>query len=186
MTVEELIASIRGNDEDARAKAWMHAGPLGAAAIAPLAPLMAAEDTETRRAAVRAAWKVVRHAGRPGAGAEASAVSRELVVLISGDQSEPVKREAVWMASEISGDEAVAPLARLLMDRDLGEHARAALQRIPGDKSLAALKDGFAAAPTERKAAIAESLHRRGVEVSGFTCRKLVPTKSTNVKPVGR
>lgn len=184
--LDELVAIISGGDEAARAQAWQSAGPLGAAAIKPLAPLMDHKDTETRRAATRAVWKIVRHAGRPDAESEAKAVSAELIPLLGSGQPWAVRREAAWMLSEIGGDEAVDPLVILLGDPDLREHARAALQRIPGEKSLAALKSALEAAPEDYKPALAESLRRRGVEVPGIKSRKLVPAKATAVKPVGR
>ena len=60
------------------------------------------------------------------------------------------------------------------------------LQRIPGEKSLAALQAGLAVAPQDFKINIAQSLRARGVTVPGLPCQKLVPTKKTNVKPEGR
>jgi len=186
MTIDELVSKISGKDEGARGEAWQNAGPLGAPAIKPLTPLMADKDTEVRRAATRAAWKIVRHAGRPGAEKEAAAVSAALLGLLGDDQPEVVRREVAWMTSEIAGDEAVDPLAKLLKDKDLREHARAALQRIPGQKSLAALKTALEAAPEDYKPALAESLRRRGVEVPGIKSLKLVPARPTEVKPVGR
>ena len=186
MTIDELVAKISGKDEAARAEAWQNAGPLGAAAIKPLAPLMNEKDTEVRRAATRAAWRIVRQAGRPGAGQEAAAVSTELVGLLADGQPWAVRREAAWMLSEIAGDDAVDPLAKLLADNDLREHARAALQRIPGAKSLAALKAAMGTAPDDYKPALAESIRRRGEAVPGVKSQKLVPVKATAVKPVGR
>jgi hypothetical protein len=88
------------------------------------------------------------------------------------------------MLSEIGDDKAVDPLAALLTDKDLREDARAALQRIPGKKSLAALKAALATAPEDYKPAIAVSLRVRGVPVAGYPSKKLVPTKKTNVKAV--
>jgi HEAT repeat protein len=186
MTIDELISRIAGQNEGARAEAWQSAGSLGAAAIKPLAPLMDNKDTEARRAAARAAWKIVRHAGRPGAEKEAAAVSAELIGLLGDGQPWAVRREAAWMLSEIAGEEAVDPLARLLADKDLREHVRAALQRIPGPKSLAALKAALETAPVDYKPALAESLRRRGEEVPGVKSLRLVPAKATAVKPVGR
>jgi len=186
MTIDELIAKISGSDETARGEAWQNAGPLGAAAIKPLAPLMDHKDTEIRRAATRAAWKIVRHAGRPDARREARAVTDELIPLLGDGQPWAVRREAAWMLSEIAGSRAVEPLAKLLNDKDLREHARAALQRIPGRRSLAALKAAFEAAPEDYKPALAESLRIRGQKVENVKSVKLVPVKSTAVKPVGR
>lgn len=186
MTIDELVSRIRGQDESARAEAWQNAGPLGAPAIKPLAPLMNDPDTELRRAATRAAWKIVRHAGRPGAAPEAAAVGAELIRLLDDESPGTVRREAAWMLSEIAGDEAVDPLARLLSNSDLREHARAALQRIPGAKSLAALRTAMGTAPDDYKPALAESIRRRGEDVPEIKSRKLVPVKATTVKPVGR
>lgn len=182
MKTEELIAAIEGKDETARADAWQKAGPLGSEAVAPLAEVMAAKDTETHRAATRALWKIVRHAGRPGAGGEAAAVSAKLIGVLQAGAAGNVAAEVAWMLSEIAGPEAVASLSKLLASKELREHARAALQRIPGDESLAALKAGLAAAQGDHKPAMAESLRRRGVEVPDVPCEKLKPTRSTKVK----
>ena len=88
-----------------------------------------------------------------------------------------VRREVLRMLSEIGGDESVDSIAALLGDRELHEDARAALERIPGGKSLAALQDGLRTAPEAFKPAIAQSLRVRGVNVSGYPSQKLVPTR---------
>jgi len=72
----------------------------------------------------------------------------------------------------------------LLSNSELREDARMVLQRIPGRRSLAALRAGLKAAPKDFKINIAQSLRQRGVRVRGLPCVKLVPTKKTNVKPV--
>jgi len=138
---------------------------------------------ETARAASRALWRIVRHVGRPGASAERKAVVAELVSLLSEGPS-GVRREVVWMLSEIGDDEAVIPLAVLLSDRGLGEDARAALQRIPGGKSLAALKAALTEASADFKPALADALRARGELVSDFPSQKRVPTKATAVEPI--
>jgi hypothetical protein len=94
------------------------------------------------------------------------------------------RRELLWMLSEIGGDESVEPIAALLADTELRDDARMALQRIPGDKSLAALEGGLAAAPNDFKINIAQSLRSRGVTVPGHSCQKMVPTKQTSVKAI--
>ena len=86
------------------------------------------------------------------------------------------------MLSEIGGDESVEPIARLLSDKDLREDARCSLERLPGDKAVAALKTALATAPADFKPNIAQSLRARGVTVPGLPCRKLVPTRKTGVK----
>jgi len=183
--MSELIDRItKGNDKE-RADAWFHAGEIGAAAIRPLADTMGNENLEVARAAKRGMWQVVRHAGRPGAGEEKRAVVAELVPLLGKDRPEPLRREVLWMLSEIGGDESVDTVAALLVDEKLREDARCALERIPGDKSLEALQAALAKAPDDFKGNLAQSIRARGVEVPGVPCRKMVPTKQTGVKPVG-
>lgn len=182
-SVNELIAKIKSPDDAVRGPAWQGAAPHGAPAVKPLAEVMREPEFEIARAAKRALWKIVRHAGRPGAGAERKALAAELVALLLKDHT-PTRREVLWMLSEIGGDAAVPSVAALLSHPELREDARAVLERIPGNKSLAALKSALKTAPDDYKAAIAVSLRARGVTVKGYPSQKLVPTKKTDVKPV--
>ena len=133
----------------------------------------------------RELWSNVRRAGRPGAEKDKSAAVSELLGLLVTDSPLAARRELLWMLSEIGGDESVEPIAALLADSELRDDARMALQRIPGDKSLAALQGGLAAAPDDFKINIAQSLRSRGVTVPGHPCQKMVPTKQTSVKAIG-
>jgi HEAT repeat protein len=182
--VDELMAGIRDDNDKVRAEAWLGAGEVGAAAVKPLAKVMTDKDFEIARAAKRGLWKVVRHVGRPGAGNERRAVIGELVELLDDEQPVPVRREVLWMLSEIGTRRSIKPIAALLSNRELREDARMVLQRIPSKSALAALKAGLEDAPEDFKLNIAQSLRQRGVEVSGLPCVKLVPTKRTNVKPL--
>ncbi|MHC4647514.1 MAG: HEAT repeat domain-containing protein [Planctomycetota bacterium] len=183
-TVDELVAGIRDKDDQVRTEAWLGAGQVGAAAVGPLAKVMTDKDMEVARAAKRGLWKIVRHAGRPGAGEEKKAVSAELVGLLADDQPAPVQREVLWMLSEIGGRKHVDAIAALLSNSQLREDARMALQRLGSKKAVAALKKALDTAPEDFKLNIAQSLRQRGVKVDGLACVKLVPTKQTNVKPV--
>ena len=62
---------------------------------------------------------------------------------------------------------------------------RMVLERIPGDESLAALKEGLETLPEDFRLHIAQSLRNRGVEVdeNRYPCQKMVPTRATRVKP---
>jgi len=182
--VDELMAGIRDENDKVRAEAWLSAGEVGAAAVKPLAKVMTDKDFEIARAAKRGLWKVVRHVGRPGAGNERRAVLGELVELLDDEQPVPVRREVLWMLSEIGTRKSIKPIAALLSNRELREDARMVLQRIPSKSAVAALKAGLEAAPEDFKLNIAQSLRQRGVKVSGLPCVKLVPTKKTNVKPL--
>lgn len=183
--VADLVAKIRDKDDKVRAEAWLGAGKVGAPAVKPLARVMSDEDFEVARAAKRGLWSIVRYVGRPVADNEKKAAVKELVGLLSAAQPVAVRREVVWMLSEIGGDESVEPVAALLSNKELREDARMVLERLPGEKSLAALKRGLNAVPQEFKTNIAESLRARGVRVPGFPSQKLVPTRKTNVTPQG-
>ena len=181
--VEKLIGKIKDNSDKVRTEGWLGAGEIGAAAVKPLAEVMTDEDMEVARAAKRALWKIVRHTGRPKATREKRAVEAKLLELLGDDQPVSVRREVLWMLSEIGSFKSVKPIAGLLSNKQLREDARMALERIPGRGAVKALKDGLKAAPEDFKLNIAQSLRKRGTDVPGLACVKLVPTKKTNVKP---
>jgi HEAT repeat protein len=182
--VRQLIAQIKDSSDKVRTEAWLGAGDVGAPAVKPLAEVMTDSDLEVARAAKRALWKIVRHTGRPGANKEKRAVETELVELLDDGQPVAVRREVLWMLSEIGARNSIKPVAGLLSNKDLREDARMALERIPTKRAVTALEAGMKAAPEEFKPNIAQSLRKRGEEVAGYPCRKLVPTKQTNLKPL--
>ena len=182
--VENLISKLKDDSDEVRTEGWLGAGEVGAAVVKPLAKVMTDNDLEVARAAKRALWKIVRHTGRPKATKEKRAVETRLLELLGDDQPVSVRREVLWMLSEIGNRKTVEPIAALLSNKDLREDARMVLQRIPTKNALAALRTGFKAAPEDFKLNIAQSLRQRGVEVSGYPCVKLVPTKKTDVKPL--
>ena len=183
--IQGLIERIRSSDETVSGAAWQNAGPYGAAAVEPLAALMADENFELARKAKRALYRVVRYVGPPAAARERKAVERQLILLLSSTPSE-VRREVVWMLSEIGSARAVGPMAALLTDSDLREDARCALTRHPAPGAVAALKSAFATASGDFKYALAESLRQRGEKVTDYPSRKLVPTAPTHVAPAQR
>lgn len=178
---EELLAKIRSTDDTVRGPAWQGAAPYGAAAVKPLAGVMSDANFEIARSAKRALWVIVRHAGRPGAAREAQAVAKEVASLLPSG-SAAVRREVLWMLSEIGGDDSIPAISALLSDNEVRADALAALMRLPGRKSTAAIKTAFSSAPEEFKFALADALRRRGEKVSGYPSQKLVPTRETTVK----
>jgi HEAT repeat protein len=182
--VNKLLAGIKDADDKVRTEAWLSAGEVGAQGVIPLAETMVDDDLEVARAAKRALWKIVRHAGRAGAAKEKRAVVAELVVLLGNNHPVSVRREVIWMLSEIGGRNAITPIARLITNPELREDARMALERIPTKRALQALRYRFKNAPEDFKPNIAQSLRKRGVEVDGYPCHKLVPKKKTNLKPL--
>jgi HEAT repeat protein len=182
--VDELLAGIKSASDNERTEAWQSAGEVGAPAVKPLANVMTDDDLEVARAAKRALWKIVRYTGRPKANKERRAVETELTDLLGDDQPVAVRREVLWMLSEIGARNSIKPIARLLRNEELREDARMALERIPGKRAVTTLKAGFEKAPEDFKPNIAQSLRNRGEEVAGYPCKKLVPTKKTDVKPL--
>ncbi len=182
--VDELVAGIRDASDKVRTQAWLNAGKAGPAAVKPLAAVMTDSDLEVARAATRALWQLARHAGRPGADKEKQAVETQLIRLLGDENSVSVRREVLWMLSEIGGANSVKPVAGLMTNNELREDARMVLERIPAKGAVAALKAGFEAAPEDFKSNIAQSLRKRGQEVAGYPCQKLVPKKKTDLKPL--
>jgi len=180
-SVDELIAAIKSKDDKVRGPAWQSAGACGAPAVQPLAAVMTDPDFEIARSARRAMWVIVRHAGRPGAEAERKAVQAALLPLLK-DQPVPVRREVLWMLSEIADADAITPMAGLLTDAELREDARCALTRVPHPQATQALDTAFKTAPEDFKSALAESLRARGVTVAGYPSQKLKPTKETSLR----
>ncbi len=176
--VNDLITRIQSADDQVRGAAWQEAAKAGAAAIRPLAGLLTHAHFEVARSAKRALYKIVRHAGRPRARSEAKAVEAELVNLLRHD-AVAVRREMLWLLSEIGSEKAVTSMANLLTDSVVREDARCALMRLPGREVTAAFKSAFATAPEESKAALAESLRQRGERVVGYPSRKRLPARGT-------
>jgi HEAT repeat protein len=182
--VDELIAGIKSDSAEKRTQAWQSAGQVGAPAVKSLAKVMADGELEVARAAKRAMWQIVRYTGRSGANEERRAVEAELIDLLGDEQPIAVRREMLWMLSEIGSRRSIEPIAGLMKNEDLREDARMTLERIPNRRAVAALKAAFEAAPEDFKTNIAQSLRKRGEQVAGYPCQKLVPTKKTDVKPL--
>ena len=182
--VDELIAGIKSDSAEKRTKSWQSAGEIGAPAVKSLAEVMTDDNLEVARAAKRALWKIVRHTGRPRANKEKRAVEKELVGLLGRKQPLAVRREVLWMLSEIGGRVSIKPIVGLMRNKELREAARMALERIPSKRALTTLKAAFEKAPEDFKPNLAQSLRKRGEEVAGYPCQKLVPIKKTDVKPL--
>ena len=176
----DLIAAIKSDDDAVRGPAWQNAATAGAPAVEPLSQIMIDPRFEVARSAKRALWKIVRHAGRPGADTKAQAVIDRLLPLLK-DGPAVVRREVLWMLSEIGGESVVEPMAALLADPEAREVARCALMRFPGPGATKAFRAAFATAPEEFKFALAESLRTRGEPVEGYPSGKRVPKLKTTV-----
>ncbi len=174
--VKKLIADLQSSDDAVRAAAWQGAAPLGAPAVGPLTELMAAPNFETARSAKRALAKIIRHAGRPKAARERKAVQAELIASLTSAPA-PVCREVIWMLSEIGDSDAVDSLAALLVNVEVREDARCALEQIPTSKATRALAKSLKYLPEDFRPALAHSLRVRGRRIRDYPSRKLVPAK---------
>ncbi len=179
MNLEELVKNIQSNDPETRTTAWHQAGTLGASAVKPLSKLCRNENMEVRRAARRGLEKIVRTVGAPGDQPARQAVTRELLALLSSSHPVALRRDILWLLSEIAGAESVESIAALLKHDALREDARMTLERIPGDRSLGALRHALGHVPKDFRLSIAQSLRARGeaVDPKTYPCQKLVPTK---------
>lgn len=182
--VDELIAGIKSDSAEKRTESWQSAGQVGAPAVKTLAKVMTDDNLEVARAAKRGLWQIVRYTGRPDANREKRAVEAELIELLGDGQPVAVRREVLWMLSEIGARRSIEPVAGLLTNKELREYACMTLERIPNRRAVAALKTGFEAAPEDFKPNIAQSLRKRGEQVAGYPCQKLLPKKKTDLKPL--
>jgi hypothetical protein len=181
---EAWQAHLQSEDDKTRAQAWYSAGPIGAGGVPLAAALMANPNREVVLAATRALQQIARYAGRPGADSDRAAVVQAFLRLLGSQQPIATRLVAVSLLAEIGGDESVEAIAVLLAEPDLREAARMALERLPGEKSLAALQKALTQAPPDFKPNLAQSLRRRGIEVAEVTDAKLTPSKPTQVQPV--
>ncbi len=183
---EELIKALRDTNETTSASAGEAAPEYGAGAIRPLAMAMADSNFEVARRCKRALANIVHHAGRPGAKAQAQAAEAELVPLVSGTEMVPVqvRRDVLWLLSEIGSPKTVRPIAALLTHQELREDARCVLIRMPFPQATKALKAAFRSASEEFKFALADALRARGEKVEGYSSKKLIPIAKTSVTPL--
>jgi HEAT repeat protein len=182
LTVDTLIAKIKDRGDQVRAEGWRNAGKVGAAAVKPLAAVMTSGDVdrEVAHAARRALWQIVRYSGAAGNETAREEVLPELHALLADAWPEALRREAIWMISEIGGAESVSPLAACLKSSELLEDARCGLERIPGEESLSALKEALLTVAEKYRNNVVQSLRARGVELSceQYPILKLTPKKT--------
>ncbi len=161
-TVGSLLGQIQHGDTSARVTAVKQSLLVGHKAIVSLGEVMCGEDA----AAAKTAWEAVKaisyHTSRPGAGAERADAAKRLGDIAASSKPRSVRAKAIALIGAIGAAESVPMLAKLLLDAELREDARMALERIPGKTSEAALKAAQDGAPDEFKAAIELSFrHRR-------------------------
>ncbi|HLV80696.1 MAG TPA: hypothetical protein VKT32_10455 [Chthonomonadaceae bacterium] len=162
--VSEFIEKMKSPDADVRYAAWRAAGPVGAPAIASLADLAASPDKGVAKSARGALQTIVHYAARPGARADAHAVSVELLkVAADSERPQSVRAEALHLIGFTADSRTVPGVARLLADAPVRDEARMALERIPGSAATGALRQAAQAAPGDFRPALQQSLHNRAL-----------------------
>jgi hypothetical protein len=189
-TVDNLIAKIKDKSAKVRAEGRLSAGKVGAAAIKPLAAVTTSGDSvlEVARSAKRALWQIVYGYGKIEVEEQRKSILNELQSLLTDDWPDAFRREVLWMLSEIGDDSSVQSISEVLKVRRLIDDARCALQRIPGDASLSALKAALDSVPNGYKNNIAHALRARGVQsgLEKYPEENLTPPKPVVAKPPER
>ncbi|MCX6910687.1 MAG: PmoA family protein [Verrucomicrobia bacterium] len=88
-------------------------------------------------------------------------LAAKLVALLASGATIEAKQAACWQLSIVGSASEVPALAKLITDKDLGYPARLALERIPGDEPLAALRAALATTSGETRVGVINSLASR-------------------------
>lgn len=182
ITLGQLIPGLGGGDDTSGQRpAWQDAGPLGASAVLPLVEAMRGTDPDVVRAAKRALWTVVDHAGRPGADASRREVQARLMeALALPGLVVPVTREVLWMLGSLGDADVVPVVAARLADPELREDApRASAGAGRGVVQGPAHRHGAGAGGFCRRAGRCPSRAGRGGP--GRPSRRLIPARRSGI-----
>ena len=108
----------------------------------------------------------------PGADVEARSAAAQLLQLAAPGNPRLVRADALELLGIVGGDAEVKPLAELISDREVGEDARMALERIPGKAAEEALKAAGKTSDSSRRVAIDLSLRHRKMRRSELGTKK--------------
>jgi len=139
--VELFLTQIKSDQGAARVTAITQAGPMGAAAVIPLAEIASGTTRDNSLAALTALKNVAAYAGRPGAAEQRKAVAEALTQVLDARFSKVTRCLALELLSITADDAQVPNVAALLNETDLDvqDEAKRSLQGIPGQASLKAL-----------------------------------------------
>ena len=143
MTVEQFLSDLKSDSADARFAAWRAAGEVDPQALQPLAKLMVSSNPGVAKAAREALNTIVHSVGVDTANPKRAAVARELLRLAAPGQPVPVRTLALRSLSLIGGEEAIAPVAKMLAEPEIREEAVFCIERIPVKAADAALARAY-------------------------------------------
>ncbi|MFA7006961.1 MAG: ThuA domain-containing protein, partial [Verrucomicrobiia bacterium] len=85
-------------------------------------------------------------------------LAAKLVTMLASGATVEAKQAACWQLSIVGSASEVPALAKFISDKDLGYPARLALERIPGDEPLAAMRTALATTTGEARVGVINSL----------------------------
>jgi len=152
------VDALQG-DAAARVDARRMLPTYGVDAVAPVLPLLSHADGEISKAAFDILWEIANSAMSPGREAEAMRVAQALLGALATDAAEAIRLKLLRLLA-IGAPEGcdLAPIALLLGDAALGEHARTTLERIATTEARGALRDALVGADGAWARALVNSL----------------------------
>ncbi|MGQ9730813.1 MAG: HEAT repeat domain-containing protein [Candidatus Zipacnadales bacterium] len=178
--IEELINTLRGENETARLAARRELACIGPQAVEPLLQLIVSPNARTERAARQTLlFLVFEWSNTPE---RREQVSMPLVEIASRQGDVTVRRFALELLGKVA-DERVTPLiADLLKDREVAFEAVQALQMIPHTDPTAALTVALGDAPPDLQVAILHTLAQRRDPRSASDIRLLLKSDNAEVR----
>jgi len=159
--IDALVASLAGDDEQARSEARQLLPRESIDVVPKLVPLAGHEKAAVWNAAVNVLADFANQVSVPGHEAERAAVTTTIMRLIAQEQPEQVKvRGLRLLAIAVPKGYDISRVAALLNDADLREKARAALEEMATPEACAALRVFLPKAEAEFQVAILNSLAR--------------------------
>ncbi len=132
-TDAKFLESMASPDPAVRRAAAAFARRRGADALPGLADLAASSDKAVAKAAQKAMADIIHHAARPGAGGEAGQAAAALLnIAQAANRPRAVRAHALYLLGFVASKTAAPVLKGLMTDREIGEDARMALDRIGG------------------------------------------------------
>lgn len=152
------VDALQG-DAAARVDARRMLPTYGANAVAPVLPLLSHANPEIGKAAFDILWEIANGAMAPGRETEAMRVAQALLGALATDAPESVRLKLLRLVA-IGAPEGcdLSPVASLLGEAALREHARTTLERIGTTEARAALREALAGAESEWATALVNSL----------------------------
>ncbi|HZN59072.1 MAG TPA: hypothetical protein VFD71_13420 [Planctomycetota bacterium] len=156
-----VLKNLSDGNETVRRSAWEKAGELGSDAVLPLVELASGENRDASLAGQRA-LTVLAHASAAPGREDRKRVAAALAAALADAKAAPGVRVLILDLLGSVGDGDVVPgLEKLLADPQLGDPARRALERIPGDASARALESAIDMVPDASKDAVILSLGKK-------------------------